>query len=78
MVWYAVNLQLEPGEYCIAVLSNGGIEVEWLFHIDLSDRSALLQELHVDGPGPNAIGRSALRELADRAMEQFGCRRSPS
>jgi hypothetical protein len=71
MAWHVIKLQLEPDEYCIVLLSNGAIEIEFLFRLDLSDRSAVLQGLDVDGPGPNAMGWSALRDLTHWAMEKL-------
>src|SRR5438128_1801695 len=71
MVWSAVNLLVEPDEYCIVKFSNGVVQVEWLFHLHLLGRIAVLQGLHVDGPGPNEIGPAALRDLADWVMERL-------
>jgi hypothetical protein len=71
MIWFVVTLKLEPGDYCIVSLSNGTIEVEWLFGFEPRDRTAVFQGLHVDGPGPNAMGWLALRDLARQVMEKL-------
>jgi hypothetical protein len=71
MIWSVGTLLLEPGDYCIALLSNGAIEVEWLFRLELLGRTAVFQGLHVDGPGPNAMGWPALRGLAQQVMEKL-------
>ena len=45
------------------------VESEWLFRLEMLDRSKVLHGLHVDGPGPNVMGQPALRELARWTME---------
>ena len=63
-MWRVVNLQLEPEDHCIVELSNGVVQSEWLFGLDLSGQMAVLRGLDVQGPGPNTMGSSALRDLA--------------
>ena len=71
MAWIIVDLQIEPGDVCNAVLSNGTFEVEVLFVIVLENRMAVARGLHIQGPGQNNLGLAKMRAIAWFVMEKL-------
>ncbi|HVB66526.1 MAG TPA: hypothetical protein VNE67_01555, partial [Acetobacteraceae bacterium] len=70
MPWNLVpDPEIAPDDLVHACLTDGRIRVEILGYIRIAARTAWIEDLHIQGPGPRQLGIGRLRDLARWAME---------
>ena len=71
MRWNVVALEITPDDVFYICLADGCVELELMGDVRLVGSSATLSSCHIQGPGPNIMGHSALRQVARWAMERL-------
>jgi hypothetical protein len=69
MALNVVDLEIGRDDVVYVRLLHGTIEIEAMFYAHLTGRVAIFSRLDILGAGPNTLGWSALRELAQSVME---------
>ncbi len=63
------RFEITPPNLIDVWLSDGRVEVELIAIAEIDSRTAMLSGCHIQGPGPNTMGLSALRHVAQWTME---------
>jgi hypothetical protein len=69
MGWSVAGFEITTNDLFDVWLSNGHIEIELLGFVDLNGSLVTLSGCHIQGPGPNTVGSSMLREISRWVME---------
>ena len=64
MPWRVADLEITPDDLVSARLSNGTEAIDVLAFLHMTQRTATLRGMHIQGGGRNTMGLPALRALA--------------